>query len=126
MCIRDSRNEDRHDFEAQADQKRFYRQSEQFSDCLLYTSASTGINEKAAQAAGIAYDKVVLFPASHATYYPGAHSMAMKVLYEKESLRLLGAQIVAYRYAAAQDNPSEPDPGPLLRHVRYVLLLVLV
>ncbi len=42
----------------------------------------------------IAYDKVVLFPASHAAYYPGAQSMAMKVLYEKESLRLLGAQIV--------------------------------
>ena len=59
------------------------------------TAASTGINEKAAQAAGIAYDKVVLFPASHATYYPGARSMAMKVLYEKESLRLLGAQIVS-------------------------------
>lgn len=58
------------------------------------TAASTGINEKVAQAAGIAYDKVVLFPASHATYYPGAQSMAMKVLYEKKSLRLLGAQIV--------------------------------
>ena len=58
------------------------------------TAASTGINEKAAQAAGIAYDKVVLFPASHAIYYPGAQSMAMKVMYEKESLRLLGAQIV--------------------------------
>ena len=50
------------------------------------TAASTGINEKAAQAAGIAYDKVVLFPASHAAYYPGAQSMAMKGLYEKESL----------------------------------------
>ena len=58
------------------------------------TAVSTGNNEKAAQAAGITYDKVVLFPASHATYYPGAQSMAMKVLYEKESLRLLGAQIV--------------------------------
>ena len=53
------------------------------------TAASTGINEKAAQAAGIAYDKVVLFPPSHATYYPGAQSMAMKLLYERESLRLL-------------------------------------
>ena len=58
------------------------------------TAAFTGINEKTARAAGIAYDKVVLFPASHAAYYPGAQSMAMKVLYEKESLRLLGAQIV--------------------------------
>ena len=58
------------------------------------TAASTGINEKAAQAAGIAYDRVELFPTSHATYYPGAQSMAMKVLYEKGSLRLLGAHIV--------------------------------
>ena len=48
------------------------------------TAASTGINEKTAQAAEIAYDKVVLFPASHAAYYPGARSMAMKVLYEKK------------------------------------------
>ena len=58
------------------------------------TAAFTGINEKTARVAGIAYDKVVLFPASHAAYYPGAQSMVMKVLYEKESLRLLGAQIV--------------------------------
>ena len=58
------------------------------------TAASTGINEKTAKAAGIAYEKVVLFPASHASYYPGAQSLTMKVLYEKETLRLLGAQIV--------------------------------
>ena len=58
------------------------------------TAASTGINEKTAKAAGIAYEKVMLFPASHASYYPGAQSLTMKVLYEKETLRLLGAQIV--------------------------------
>lgn len=58
------------------------------------TVASTGINERMAQTAGIDYDKVVLFPASHATYYPGTQSMVMKVLYEKEGRRLLGAQIV--------------------------------
>lgn len=58
------------------------------------TAASTGINEKTAKAAGIVYEKVVLFPASHAAYYPGAQSLTMKVLYEKETLRLLGAQIV--------------------------------
>ena len=48
------------------------------------TAASTGINEKVAQTAGIAYDKVVLFPASHATYYPGAQSMAMKDVYKRQ------------------------------------------
>ena len=58
------------------------------------TAASTGINEKAAKATGIAYEKIVLPTASHASYYPGAQSLTMKVLYEKETLRLLGAQIV--------------------------------
>ena len=58
------------------------------------TAASTGINEKTARAAGIAYEKVVLSPAHHASYYPGAQIMTMKVLYERGSLRILGAQIV--------------------------------
>ena len=56
------------------------------------TAATTGINEKTAKALNINYDKVVLFPLSHAGYYPDAVSMAMKVLYEKNTLRLLGAQ----------------------------------
>ena len=58
------------------------------------TAAATGINEKTARAAGLDYDKVVLSPANHATYYPGAQVMTMKVLFERDSLRLLGAQIV--------------------------------
>lgn len=60
------------------------------------TGAVTGINEKTAEAAGIVYDKVVLSPVSHAAYYPGGQTMYMKVLYEKETLRLLGAQIEGY------------------------------
>lgn len=60
------------------------------------TGAVTGINEKTAEAAGIAYDKVILSPVSHAAYYPGGQTMYMKVLYEKETLRLLGAQIAGY------------------------------
>ena len=58
------------------------------------TAASTGINERGAQAAGIDYDKVVLSPENHASYYPGSQTMTMKVLWEKDTLRLLGAQIV--------------------------------
>jgi len=60
------------------------------------TAASTGINESAAKAAGINYERIVLSPASHADYYPGGKVMTMKVLYEKETLRLLGAQIVGF------------------------------
>lgn len=58
------------------------------------TAASTGLTEKAAQMAGIDYDRVVLSPSSHAGYYPGAKSMTMKVVYEKDTLKLLGAQIL--------------------------------
>lgn len=58
------------------------------------TVAATGLNEKAAQAAGLSYEKIVLSPLSHAGYYPGGKLMTMKVLYEKGSQRLLGAQIV--------------------------------
>lgn len=60
------------------------------------TAASTGLSEKVAAAAGIDFDRVVLSPLSHAGYYPGAQSMFMKVVYERQSLRLLGAQIVGY------------------------------
>ena len=58
------------------------------------TAAGTGLSEKASQRAGIDFDSVVLSPASHASYYPGARAMTMKVVYERGTLRLLGAQIV--------------------------------
>ncbi len=60
------------------------------------TVASTGITEKTAKEAGIIYDKVVLSPSSHAGYYPGAKVMTMKLIYAKEDLRILGAQIVGF------------------------------
>lgn len=60
------------------------------------TAANTGLTEKAAKNAGIDYERVVLSPASHAGYYPGAKVMTMKVVYEKNTLRILGAQIVGY------------------------------
>ncbi len=60
------------------------------------TAAATGINESAARKAGIVYDRVILSPMSHAGYYPGGKVMTMKVLFEKQTNRLLGAQIVGY------------------------------
>lgn len=60
------------------------------------TAATTGINEKQAQKAGLAVDTVILSPMSHAGYYPGGKIMTMKVVFERESYRLLGAQIVGY------------------------------
>ena len=60
------------------------------------TAASTGINEKTAKQAGIDYDKVYLAPMSHAAYYPQGKVMSMKILFEKETYKLLGAQITGY------------------------------
>lgn len=60
------------------------------------TAASTGLNEKTSQAAGIAYDKVYTFSASHATYYPGATNMSVKTLFCPETGKILGAQIVGF------------------------------
>ncbi len=61
------------------------------------TIAATGISEKTAKKAGILYDKVYLSPMNHAGYYPGGRVMTMKVLFERETLRLLGAQIVGQK-----------------------------
>ena len=60
------------------------------------TAATTGINETNAKKAGLSADTVVLSPMSHAGYYPGGKVMTMKVVFEKETYRLLGAQIVGY------------------------------
>ena len=60
------------------------------------TVAATGINEDAAKKAGIEYDKVITFTASHATYYPGASNMTVKTLFHPQSGKVLGAQIVGF------------------------------
>ena len=60
------------------------------------TAATTGINETNARKAGLDVDTVILSPMSHAGYYPGGKVMTMKVVFEKETYHLLGAQIVGY------------------------------
>ncbi len=60
------------------------------------TAATTGINEANARKAGVDADKVILSPMSHAGYYPGGRLMTMKIIFEKNTYRLLGAQIIGY------------------------------
>ena len=60
------------------------------------TAAVTGVNETSAKSAGLDADAVILSPMSHAGYYPGGKVMTMKVVFEKGTYRLLGAQIVGY------------------------------
>ncbi len=60
------------------------------------TVATTGLNEKTAGLAGIDYDKTYTYSASHATYYPGAAQMSIKALWDKKTLKIIGAQIVGF------------------------------
>jgi NADPH-dependent 2,4-dienoyl-CoA reductase/sulfur reductase-like enzyme/rhodanese-related sulfurtransferase len=57
--------------------------------------AWTGANEKTLKRIGDTdYEKIYLYPNSHAGYYPGAKPIAMKVIFRKSDGRLLGAQAV--------------------------------
>ncbi len=60
------------------------------------TVATTGLNEKTARLSGIDYDKTYTYSASHATYYPGAAQMSIKALWDKKTLKIIGAQIVGF------------------------------
>ena len=60
------------------------------------TAASTGVNETNATKWGLNTDTVILSPLNHAGYYPGGKLLTIKVVFEKESYRLLGAQIIGY------------------------------
>ena len=57
-------------------------------------AASTGKNEKQLRQMGVDYQSIHLYPANHATYYPGASQMSLKVLYAPADGKLYGAQAV--------------------------------
>ncbi len=64
-------------------------------------AAWTGVSEKTLKRLGDAdYEKVYLFPNSHAGYYPGAKFIAMKFVFRKSDGKVLGAQ------ALGQDGPA--------------------
>jgi len=64
-------------------------------------AAWTGASEKTLKRVGEDdYEKVYLFPNSHAGYYPGAKMIGLKVLFRKSDGRLLGAQ------AIGEDGPA--------------------
>jgi NADPH-dependent 2,4-dienoyl-CoA reductase/sulfur reductase-like enzyme/rhodanese-related sulfurtransferase len=56
--------------------------------------AATGLNESKAALAGFEFETAVIHTAHHATYYPGASSISVKLVYERHGGRLLGAQVV--------------------------------
>jgi len=58
------------------------------------TAACTGASEKTLSQLGMPHQAIHLHPSSHAGYYPGAPPIAMKVLFDPATGRILGAQAV--------------------------------
>ncbi|HLP16029.1 MAG TPA: FAD-dependent oxidoreductase [Bacteroidota bacterium] len=57
-----------------------------------HTAASTGLSEKTARDAGFDIGVSYVFKDNHASYYPGSSMLSLKLVYDKQSRRLLGAQ----------------------------------
>ena len=74
-----------------------YRGTQGTSICQIFEAAiaQTGASEKTLIRLGDTdYEKIYLYPNSHAGYYPGAKMLAMKVLFRKSDGKLLGAQVL--------------------------------
>ena len=73
-----------------------YRDTQGTAICKVFNLSigMTGLSEKAAKRAGIAFEKVYVHAASHATYYPGAAPLSIKLLFDPRSGKVLGAQAV--------------------------------
>ena len=69
--------------------------------CKVFNTvvAATGVSKKTllrlkTNGKEIPYEKVYLHPGSHASYYPGAKTITMKLIYSPEDGRVLGAQAI--------------------------------
>ena len=74
-----------------------FRGTQGTSICKLFgaTIAQTGVSEKTLKRIGETdYEKVYIYPNSHAGYYPGAKIMPIKFLFRKSDGKVLGAQVL--------------------------------
>ncbi len=74
-----------------------FRGTQGTSICQIFEAAiaQTGASEKVlTQLGDTDFEKIYLYPNSHAGYYPGAKYLAMKVIFRKSDGRLLGAQVL--------------------------------
>ncbi len=78
------------------DRPSVYRNTQGTAICKLFELAigMTGLSEKALARSEMNYEKIYIHAASHAGYYPGAAPISLKLLFDPESGRILGAQAV--------------------------------
>jgi NADPH-dependent 2,4-dienoyl-CoA reductase/sulfur reductase-like enzyme/rhodanese-related sulfurtransferase len=80
-----------------AGRKSSFRGTQGTSICKLFGAAiaQTGVSEKTLNLLGDKdYEKIYLYPNSHAGYYPGAKMLIIKFLFRKSDGRVLGAQVL--------------------------------
>jgi NADPH-dependent 2,4-dienoyl-CoA reductase/sulfur reductase-like enzyme len=74
-----------------------YRGTQGTSICKIFETVvgQTGASEKIlTQLGAIDFEKILIYPDSHAGNYPGAKMMSIKVLFRRSDGHLLGAQVV--------------------------------
>lgn len=73
-----------------------YRNTQGTAICKVFDLAVgiTGQSEKALKRANTKYEKIYIHPAHHASYYPGAAQMTLKLIFDPEKGTILGAQAV--------------------------------
>jgi NADPH-dependent 2,4-dienoyl-CoA reductase/sulfur reductase-like enzyme/rhodanese-related sulfurtransferase len=74
-----------------------YRGTQGTSICKIFeaTVAQTGASEKVlTQLGDMDFEKIYIYPNSHAGYYPGAKMLVIKILFRKTDGRLLGVQVL--------------------------------
>lgn len=76
--------------------KSSYRKTQGTAICKVFDLAVgiTGQSEKSLKRHGIGYEKIYVHPSHHAGYYPGASQMTVKLLFDRENGKVLGAQAV--------------------------------
>lgn len=74
-----------------------FRGTQGTSICQIFEAAiaQTGVSEKTLTQLGDKdFEKIYLYPNSHAGYYPGAKTLAIKLLFRKSNGKVLGAQVL--------------------------------
>lgn len=73
-----------------------YKKTQGTAICKLFdlTIGMTGVNEKILKRLNMPFDKVYIHSNNHASYYPGATQMSLKLLFDPQNGKILGAQAV--------------------------------
>ncbi|MBL8014290.1 MAG: FAD-dependent oxidoreductase, partial [Candidatus Omnitrophica bacterium] len=73
-----------------------YRKTQGTAVCKLFdlTMAMTGVSEKILTRLNRPFEKIYIHSNHHASYYPGAHPISFKLLFDPHDGKILGAQAV--------------------------------